>query len=193
MGAAEAAAARLNELRYLEQQEARIFDLALGEAEGAPFASELEDMRDDHARHERELAALLGIIGAAQADPSHEFMAFVQEQLRLVQGAGSHGELLERLLLAELGGAAAYAELLESGAELPADLPGRLARQRDDELRHVTVIEALAPQRPTAGPGPGVDRAGRVVTTPGTGVGHGPWSDPEGPHQRGGNLIDEEP
>jgi hypothetical protein len=194
MAADQASVARLNELRYLQEQEERIASIALERAGDMPFAEELERMRGQHERHRKELCRLLDEIGATAEDPSHEFMAFVQAQLRLVEEAGTPGELLERLLLTERGSAAMYAQ---ADPGLPDFAAGSLDEQLEEELRHVTVVERLAPPPPDTrgdGGGPSIKRAGKVVTTPGTGVGHGPWTGPEGPiGQTDPDLIDEWP
>jgi hypothetical protein len=188
-------AARLNELRYLQLQEARMIDVALQRMSDSSLAAEFEHLREEHELHAAQLSRMLDEAGADEADPGHEFMAFVQAQLRLIEEARDQAELFERLLLAERGSAAEYTRA--PCDDLPERFVADLEDQAADELRHVTFIEGLAPPPPDSrgdGGGPGVARAGRVVTTPGTGVGHGPWTGPEGPiGQTDPDLIDEEP
>lgn len=133
----------LARLRYADEQAVRMYDLAFPQFTEEPVSQQMQTYRDDHQRHVERIDQLLGRYGNRAPEVPHEFMAFVQEHLRMVDQAVEADGAVRYLLLAELGVMAEYERALE--LELGGEFTSAISEFHAEEQHHVDYLEQRTP------------------------------------------------
>ena len=130
-------------LRYADEQTVRMYDLAFPQFVDEPIAEQLQRFRDEHQRHVERIDALLKQYWQQEPEVSHEFMAMVQEHLRMVDRSTNPDDTVHFILLAELTTQAEYDQAAEG--EVGSEVARVLREHHAEEQRHVEYLEQRVP------------------------------------------------
>lgn len=135
-------AVALAELLHADQALLRIYDDALGRVT-PETSSALQEAMQDHARHEKALAAALEETEMQSVEPGDDVRALMEEHGRQIRQARDEHEVLNVLMLAEQFNAALYESAEREG--LPEELSEIIADQHADERLHASLIAERVP------------------------------------------------
>lgn len=124
------------------------------EAKHADVKTALEQFRADHERHILELSNVLGALGHEPPAYERNFKGFLIEGMTAVRSALGTRQSLKAMQQNELLTNRRYQDAVEELGGLSPDVLEIVVRARDDERRHLEVIERtlamLAAQAPAA-------------------------------------------
>jgi rubrerythrin len=135
-------AEELARLSWLETATVRAYDSVEHKVTDEDLRQRLGAFRNDHARHLSRMHRLLEKT-AGGPEPSTEFIAFVREELNVVERTQDARHALEHLLLLERANAMFFADAL--AAELPGEAEALVSEEYEDSGRHVDEVELHAP------------------------------------------------
>lgn len=139
----------LGTLRFVDEQTARAYELAVSRVRDSGAQEKLRNFREDHLRHIGELEQASRQAARQMTEPAGHVREVFEVRHHTIDSAPDETSVFRELLSAEEIDALAYGLIAEMTAE-PREIMAVVRRHHDDEWRHLQYLQQQVTARTPA-------------------------------------------